>query len=202
VRRPGRIPPRGAVLVLHGGRSTSLEPTTAGQLAVLRVAALAASLRRQLAGEGIAVAFLRFSVRGWNGTQASPVADAVWALDRLDSELGVPLAVVGHSMGGRTAIRVAGHASVRGVVALAPWLPAGEPVEQLADRVLLIGHGTRDRVTDPADSARFAARARAVAAGVTMTPVDDGHALLRHPGFWDRYAADGVRSALGTGVPR
>ena len=43
----------------------------------------------------------------------------------------------------------AGHASVRGVVALAPWLPGPEPVEQLAGRDLVVLHGTRDLTTSP-----------------------------------------------------
>ena len=43
----------------------------------------------------------------------------------------MPVVVLGHSMGGRTACRVADHDLVRGVVALAPWLPPGESVADL-----------------------------------------------------------------------
>ncbi|WP_438949092.1 LLM class flavin-dependent oxidoreductase, partial [Streptomyces harbinensis] len=41
---------------------------------------------------------------------------------RLAARLGpVPVVLVGHSMGGRAALRAAGHPAVTGVVALAPW---------------------------------------------------------------------------------
>lgn len=54
-----------------------------------------------------------------------------------------PVVMLGHSLGGRAAVRSAGAAGVRGVVALAPWLPEDEPVDQLAGRALAILHGLR-----------------------------------------------------------
>ena len=38
---------------------------------------------------------------------------------------GVPIALVGHSMGGRVALHLAGEADVVVVAALAPWIAAG-----------------------------------------------------------------------------
>ena len=56
-------------------------------------------------------------VRGWNGAQRSPVADVEQALDELAARFpGVPIALVGHSMGGRAAMYAAGHEGVRAVV--------------------------------------------------------------------------------------
>jgi alpha-beta hydrolase superfamily lysophospholipase len=67
---------------------------------------------------------LRHGTVDWNGDGADKVAEARWALHRTEVELGdVPVVLVGHSMGGRTACRSADDALVRGVVALAPWLP-------------------------------------------------------------------------------
>jgi len=95
--------------------------------------------------------------------------------------------LVGHSMGGRTAVRVAGDEGVVGVVALAPWLPKGEPAEQLAGRSLLIAHGTADRVTSPIGSARFAERARVVAARVDLVMVAvETHAMVLRWPTWQR----------------
>ena len=84
-------------------------------------------------GDDLAVAQLRYRLRGWNDTGDDALADVAFALDTLDARYGgVPIVLVGHSMGGRAALRSAGHPTVRGVVALAPWLPGTEPVEQLA----------------------------------------------------------------------
>jgi dienelactone hydrolase len=187
----------GAALVLHGGRVASREPVTGRQLAVIRVALLASALHRRVADRGIAVWNLRFGVRGWNGAEASPVADALWALEQLRLHSGVPVVLVGHSMGGRTALRVAGHESVRGVVALAPWLPEGEPIDGLRGKSLVIGHGTADRITDPAASARYAERATAVARSVTYREISGaGHALLKHQRQWNQLTATGVFDVL------
>jgi dienelactone hydrolase len=75
-----------------------------------------------------AVIRLRYAVHGWNGELQSPLADANWALDQLTEQFGsLPIGLVGHSLGGRTALRLAGHPEVQSVVALAPWLPEDEP---------------------------------------------------------------------------
>ena len=193
----------GAVLVLHGGRVASREPVNTRQLAVVRVALLASALHHRVADQGVAVWNLRFSVRGWNGAEASPVADALWALEQIRLHAGVPVAVVGHSMGGRAALRVASDRSVRGIVALAPWLPEDEPVRQLSGRAVTIAHGTADRITDPAASARYAVRARSVARSVALHPIArDGHGMLRRPGTWNRLTAQGVLDALGLAPER
>jgi pimeloyl-ACP methyl ester carboxylesterase len=186
----------GAALVLHGGRLTSREPVTGRQLAVVRAALLAATLHQRLADHRIAVWNLRFGVRGWNGAEASPVGDVLWALAQLRLHTGLPVVLVGHSMGARAAVRAAGDPSVRGVVALAPWLPETEPVQQLAGRSLVIVHGTADRITDPAASGRYAERARPVARSVEVHHVRDGHGMLRRPGTWNRLSARGVLDAL------
>jgi pimeloyl-ACP methyl ester carboxylesterase len=178
-------PALGGALFLHGGKVTSGEPVTSRQLAVLRVAALAAAVHRRIGSQQIAVWNLRFGVRGWNGAEASPVADALWALEQIRLHAGLPVVLVGHSMGARAALRVAGDESVRGVVALAPWLPPGEPIAELKGRSLLIAHGSRDRITDPAASARYVERAGPVAESARFVEIPGaGHALLRHSGTW------------------
>jgi dienelactone hydrolase len=101
-------------------------------------------------------------------------------------------------MGGRTALRVAGDPSVRGVVALAPWLPRDEPVGDLAGRSLVIGHGSADRITDPSLSRAYASRAHDVADRVTYRTVPgETHALLMRPGTWNTFVAESVRDILG-----
>jgi pimeloyl-ACP methyl ester carboxylesterase len=190
-------PATGAVLVLHGGRVSSREPVTAHQLAVLRMSLLAAALQRRLGRHRVVVWNLRFGVRGWNGPEASPVADVLWALEEMRRSRGLPVVLVGHSMGGRAAVRAAAHPDVRGVVGLAPWLPAGEPVGQLAGRSLTVLHGTADRITDPAASARYVETASGSALRARYRSIrGDGHAMLRRAPVWNRLSAEAVLEAL------
>ncbi len=137
------------VLLLHGGMERHRSPVGALDPAVLRLIPFGRSVVR--AGRGrIALASLRYAVRGWNGEDESPLPDARWALDRIGDRFGgLPLGLVGHSMGGRVALRVGDHTGVRSVAALAPWLPKGEPIADLGDRKVLLAHGTADRTTDP-----------------------------------------------------
>lgn len=190
-------PPVGAVLALHGGRIRGRRPVGRLDLPMLRMHAIARSLTDRLAPERIAVWTLRYAVQGWNGADASPVADARWALRRIAAIDEVAVALVGHSMGGRTALRVAGEPNVAGVVALAPWLPPGEPMGDLAGRRLIIGHGTADRTTDPRSSRRYASEAWGLAAEVRHVDVPgEGHALLRKAAWWNEFAAEGALEIL------
>jgi dienelactone hydrolase len=97
-------------------------------------------------------------------------------------------------MGARTALWVAGDEQVTGVVALAPWCEAGDPVAQLAGRDVLIAHGARDRITSPAASLAYARRAVEAGARVRRVEVEgETHAMLRRPRVWDRLVTDFVR---------
>jgi dienelactone hydrolase len=195
----GRHRPEAIVLVLHGGREASLDPVSASQLAVLRLVPFAGLIARRGGGR-VAVARLRYQVRGWNaqpGRQPAPVADAQWALRQLAERFGpLPIGLVGHSMGGRTAMRIGGEQQVRGVVGLAPWLPPGEPVEQLVDRQVLLVHGTADRMTDPRQSSAFADRLQAAGGVVSLVRIEGGrHAMLRRARLWHELAAQFVLNA-------
>jgi dienelactone hydrolase len=181
--------PRAAVLVLHGGKAKSRGPVESNQLAVRRMQPFARDLAAL--GDDLAVAQLRYRIRGWNDTGDDALADVSFALDTLDARYGgVPIVLIGHSMGGRAALRSAGHATVRGVVALAPWLPGTEPIEQLAGRDLVVLHGTRDRTTSPRASARFVTRAVPVARRSVCLHVPwSGHGMLSRASTWHRLTA-------------
>jgi dienelactone hydrolase len=190
--------PAAVVLVLHGGKDRSRQTVTGRSLSWQRAAALGRTLGHRLRDDGVAVRLLRYRTVGWNDG-AGPIADGRWALDRVAAEaIDVPVVLVGHSMGGRTACQVADHPLVRGVVALAPWLPPGEPVDALAGKELHAAHGRRDRITRAADTRAYVARADEVAAATSYTDMGDrGHYLLTGIHAWNAFTVDRVRRVLG-----
>ena len=189
--------PSAALLVLHGGKDRSQAPVTGRSLSWQRGAGLARVLARQVRDQDVAVRELRYRTVGWNGG-AERIADARWALARVRDELGeIPVVLVGHSMGGRTACRVADDTLVRGVVALAPWLPAGEPVGALSGKHLHAAHGRRDKITRADDTRAYVERAGAAASLATFTDMGDrGHYLLRGIHAWNAFTLDRVRQIL------
>ncbi|HVT20486.1 MAG TPA: alpha/beta fold hydrolase [Mycobacteriales bacterium] len=195
VRLPAPDDVRAAALVLHGGREHSYDPALPSHLTAVRMRPFARALRRYGAPAGLAVAALRYRYRGWNGAAESPVADARWALDEVRAAHGdIPIVLVGHSMGGRTALRVADDPGVVGVIALAPWITAGDSVAPLAGKRALIMHGNLDFVTSPRASRRFARAAKESGVDVTYRTIHgDNHAMVLRPRTWHRLTA---RTAL------
>ncbi|MFJ1753483.1 alpha/beta fold hydrolase [Kitasatospora sp. NPDC088134] len=196
--------PDAAVLVLHGGQEFGAGRPPAVNLPGLRMLPFAKAVERGAAavpGRSLAVGTVRYRCRGWNGDRADAARDAEAALADLAEQLGpVPIVLIGHSMGGRAALRAAAHPCVRGVVALAPWCPRDEPTEHLRGRSVLMLHGDRDKVTPPADTDLFALRARDHGARVAGYRVHgSGHTLLRRAGDWHRSAAGLALGLLGLG---
>jgi predicted esterase len=191
--------PSGVVLMLHGGKDRGQATVDSRSASWRRSAAMARAISADAEAAGAAVFLLRYRHRGWNGG-AGPVGDARWALDRVRAELGaLPVALLGHSMGARTAVHVADDPLVRGVVALAPWFPPGEPVAALAGKRLLAAHGSRDRITSAQATRRYVERARG--AGAEASYVDMGrvgHYLLRRVRAWNDLALSASLEMLGT----
>jgi len=190
---------RGVALVLHGGRADSYDAVRGRHLSPARMRPFARALHRQGGPHGLAVWTLRNRYRGWNGEDMSPVHDARWALARISRDHpGVPVYLLGHSMGGLTALCVADDAQVEAVVALAPWLNHKTPVEPVAGRRVLIVHGTDDRWTSPANSLDYARRADGVAASVDYVSLKGaGHFMIRRVALWNVLANGSVLDAFG-----
>jgi pimeloyl-ACP methyl ester carboxylesterase len=192
-------PTRAVVLVLHGGREAGLGVLSWRNSPVARMRPFARTIHSHAnapteshsSPHGVAVWQLRFAVRGWNGSATSPVHDARWALQEVRQRHGdVPVVLLGHSMGGRTAMRVADDPHVVGAIGLAPWFPEGETVEPVRGQRISIAHGRRDKWVPASTSLRWAVRARAVTAELRRVELrGTGHAMLRRARTWHRLAA-------------
>ncbi|MFD0377743.1 alpha/beta fold hydrolase [Streptomyces sp. NPDC127112] len=161
----------------------------------------AAAIARATAAEGVLVAHVRYRHRGWNGHHAHPVADAYRALDELRALTGpVPVVLVGHSLGGRAALRAAADPQVTGVVALAPWLPSPEPAAPLRDCTVVALHDEADRVASAAATWAFLTRAQQAGAHVAGIGMPTGaHAMMRQARLWHRVTIVATTALLGTG---
>ncbi len=185
-----------AVLVLHGGSADSVRPTRWRDPAVARLRPVAATIARDV--PNAAVYRLRFSVRGWNVQGGAVLTDARWALAAIrDRTPGVPIVLVGHSLGARVALRLGGDEGVAGVVGLTPWTPSDDPAVQLAGVPVVIIQAGRDRVIPEATTRPWLAHAEHAGARLTRTVLPwAGHTMLKRFWVWHRLAAQGVHTVL------
>lgn len=188
---------RDLVLLAHGGQEHSVDDPSDWRSPLLRMWPFARAALR--AAPGAAVGLLRYRYRGWNDDAADAAADLRTVLDRVDYDRVV---LIGHSMGGRAVTWLANHDMVRGVLALAPWLPESDPLVASGHRVVVLAHGNQDRITDAAATARYAAKLRGTGATVgSYTVVGDNHSMLRRYGDWDELVRRFVRQALAQPGP-
>lgn len=191
--------PRAIALFCHGGTATSEAPPREQALSLVRMRAVERFVRESGTSRGLTTQLLRYRVAGWNGTSADAFVDVRWALERIRSEhgTGVPVVLVGHSMGGRAVLRAGGDPQVAAVCALAPWTPPGEPVEHLRERTVTILHGRGDRWVPAALSADFAVRAGRAGAHVARFTTAGGHSMLRGAHRWHTFVRDVALGAAG-----
>ncbi|MDX6378592.1 MAG: hypothetical protein QOE98_2895 [Gaiellaceae bacterium] len=170
----------GVALLLPGGTPRSTHKASRNGLASLRMRTFQKSLQRA----GVDTELVTYRYRGWNG--GDPVPDTVAAIAAVRAARpGAPVVLVGHSMGGRVALRLADEPGVAAVVVMAPWLPPGEPIAQLQAKTALLIHGDRDRLTDPARTLSFARAAAGVSQRIAFVELRGGeHKLLRRGRAW------------------
>jgi pimeloyl-ACP methyl ester carboxylesterase len=158
-----------AVVCVNGGQSGEVDGTWSASLEWL-VRRLAPRFPQLAFGE------VRYRVKSWRRLEWC-VEDALAALEALDAPRTL---LVGFSMGGAVAARVADHRSVEVVLGLAPWLPERLSLEPLRGRRLRVLHGSLDRAlpgipgVSPASSRRGFERALALGARGEYTLIRGG----------------------------
>ncbi len=191
-------PPEVLVLVLPGGTDRSYRPFRPWQGSALRMYPFTWSIRLRF-GRSVVVRQVRYRVYGWNGGQASPMPYARAQLDELGrAHPGVPIVVIGHSMGGRAGAQLAADPRVVGLLALAPWWQYADWCH-IHDRVRVVAiHGTADERTYPHRTEKGIGELVARGVDAAFIPVHDGdHAMLDHIGLWQRAALEFVGRFVG-----
>lgn len=190
--------PQGVALVLHGGAarrdSMRVSPT---QLSVLRMVPIATRIAHATKRQ-VAVLRLLNSARGWDAHH-TPVDDVRWALGQVAERFGpgLPVSLVGHSLGGRAALLAAREPSVVSAVALNPWVYPEEGRTDVSGRQVLIVHGDEDRVARPRNAAAVARNLARTAEHVGYVTVTGGkHAMLRRHDVFDGLAAGFAAATL------
>jgi alpha/beta superfamily hydrolase len=197
---------RVVAIVMHGGAVDGFERNHPWSHNVARLVPFARALRK-VPGP-IAVARLRFRVRGWNGDESMPVVDGRWALQQVrEAYPGRPITLVGHSMGGRVAMHLGDEDDVRLVVALAPWVEPDDPWPGQGRRTVVI-HGDRDVVCGLSRSRERVEKMQAEGLDATLVRVArSDHAMLVRAPLWSALVTETVAATFsrelgGSGEPR
>jgi pimeloyl-ACP methyl ester carboxylesterase len=122
------------VVCVNGGQGGEVEGTWSASLEWL-VRRLAPRFPELAFGE------VRYRIKSWQRLDWC-VEDAYAAIDDVGARRTL---LVGFSMGGAVAARIADHPSVDAVLGLAPWLPERVPLDALRGRRLRVLHGSLDR---------------------------------------------------------
>lgn len=178
--------PKAVALFIHGGDVTGYLAMRRGDPAYLRMIPFARDVERRSRGR-VGAAVLRLAVRGWNDPDKPAVEDARWALRELRRRYpNLPIAVVGHSMGGRVVLELAATEELAAIVALAPWAADEYPAHLFVGTPLLGIHGRQDTVTDPDATRDLVERVVAAGGDARFVSMPGWHAMLWHPMRWHK----------------
>lgn len=182
--------PEALALFVHGGDVTGYLAMRRGDPAYLRMIPFARDLERRSHGR-VGAAVLRLAVRGWNEPEKPGVEDARWALRELRRRYpGLPIAVVGHSMGGRIVLELAATEDLAAIVALAPWASDEYSASLFTETPLLGIHGRHNTVTDPEATRDLIERIVAAGGPARFLSLPGWHAMLWHPMRWHKASSE------------
>ena len=168
-----------AVVCVNGGTAADVPGTWSASLEWL-VGRLAPRLPDLAFGE------VKYRIKSWRRLDMC-ADDARAAIEYLNAPKTL---LIGFSMGGAVAIKVADYASVSKVVGLAPWIPDRLDLSPLDGRRLAVYHGSLDRYfpgipgVSPSNSRRGyeGAKARGIDATYTLIPGALHGIAVRAPG--------------------
>lgn len=123
-----------SVVCMNGGQSAEVEGTWSATIEWL-----VERLRPRF--PEVRFAELRYRIKSWRRFDEC-VEDARAAIEAAGGERTV---LLGFSMGGAVAIKVASEPSVEAVIGLAPWIPPRLPLDGLRGRRFSVIHGSLDR---------------------------------------------------------
>ncbi len=153
---------RGLVLVLHGGKQRSDEVVDGRSLSWRRCQALQRAITPGLHDAGVG----RGCCATATGAGTAGRARSRTRVGRSSRYAATTATCPSYSSGTRWAPAPRSTSpttrQVVGVVGLAPWFPAAEPVTALTGRHLVAAHGRRDKITSFRATAAFVERARPV----------------------------------------
>ena len=180
-----------AIAVLLHGASVGRGSTSWYAPAPLRMQPFVGPIERA-SRRRIGVLRVRHPDRDWNTVFRGARDDTVRLLAKLErSYPGVPIALVGHSNGGRVALRLSSDSRVHAIAALAPWIAPLDRITPPAGRPVLLMHGEKDDITSPRATAALAATLRRRGCVVEHETVPgENHALIARAGHWHRQVAD------------
>lgn len=199
------------ILILHGGKPRS-ERTylPLANASLLRMLPFDREIRDRVrahpGGRGLTIGtqLVQYRYRGWNEPRRDSAQDAVWAVDEIRERYGkdIPIAILGHSMGGRAGAHLIEHRpdNVRSFFALAPWWPDldGLRMKDAAPKLRVL-HGSVDPITSPRDSRRQTEHLAEAGLDAEWFAVPAaGHFMFRQPSLWQELPCTWiVDSAIG-----
>lgn len=188
---------RAVVVLLHGanvglgGLPTWMAPAPA------RMQLFESAIRRT-SHSAIRVLRLRHPDRDFRSVFRGALRDTAEALTHVERIApGARIGLVGHSNGGRVALRLSADARVDAVAALAPWLVRGDRISPRAGAPVLLMHGGLDVVTSPRLTEQLALRLRRQGVDVDHeTVAGENHFLLARPSYWHSRVAEFMATRL------
>lgn len=188
---------RAVAVLLHGASTGKSGGTSWMTPAPLRMQWFASPISRRSAGR-LDVVRLRHPDRTVKAVFRGALSDTAALLSHIRTVAPkARIGLVGHSNGGRVALRLSSDARVDAVAALAPWLLPSDRISPRPGVPLLLMHGSLDFFTSPTLTAQLAARLAQRGNSVDHeTVAGENHFLMARSGYWHQRVADFLIESL------